>query len=108
MIKFAEGLGSPNFPEDGLLICFGDPWIDTRIVYLSMVGAGKYYVSDCKFAVWSEGNSIKKGIAVDDFLKTLLSTKESEYDFGSVYSSATQHPDLIKAYHIARSERFGR
>jgi hypothetical protein len=93
IVKFSGGI------KDGIIICFGDPWIDTRVCYIAGNPNETYFASDCKFAAWQKGETDIHGIAIEKIVKELLGSND-------VYKQVTQEKEIINAYQIARSTRF--
>jgi hypothetical protein len=85
--------------KDGIIVCFGDPWIDTRVCYIVGNPNGTFFASDCKFAIWKKGETVIRGIALEEIVKTILGSND-------VYKEVTQEKEVINAYQVARSTRF--
>jgi len=85
--------------KGSIILCFGDPWIDTRVCYITGNPNDTYFVSDCKFAAWQDGETVIHGIAIEKVLKELLGSND-------VYKEVTQEKEVINAYQTARSTRF--
>lgn len=89
--------------NDGIVVCFGDPWIETRLAYLG--GGGTYFCSDCKFGVWKEGTSEQRGIVLEQVVRVMFEGSPS-YDVDAMIQEVTKEGGVMAAYQVARSTRF--
>ena len=87
-----------------MIVCKGDPWPDTKLLYILGTGHNHHYIDGCRFGVVADGDHIMPIVVLRKMMSEFNFAHEKNLE--EYYWEVARGEKVMDAYISARSERF--